>query len=72
VILAVTSEQRSSEDPSFFHPYYLDLAYGILYDREVQFQPTDLGQTPAELQIRFYVIYKSGIKRCSTPFVAWR
>ena len=53
VILAVACEQRSAEGPSSFHPYYLDLAYGILYDRGVHFQPADLGQTPAELQISF-------------------
>jgi tetratricopeptide (TPR) repeat protein len=53
VILAGTREHRSAEGPTFFHPYYLDLAYGILYDRGVHFLPDDLGQTPAELQMRF-------------------
>jgi tetratricopeptide (TPR) repeat protein len=52
-ILAVTCEQRGQEKPSSFHPYYLDLAYGIIHDQGVHFQPTDLGKTPAELQTRF-------------------
>jgi hypothetical protein len=52
-ILAVTREQRSQDKQSSFHPYYLDLAYGIVYEQGVHFQPADLGQTPAELQIRF-------------------
>jgi hypothetical protein len=52
-ILAVTCEQRGQEKPSSFHPYYLDLAYGIIHDQGVHFRPTDLGKTPAELQTRF-------------------
>jgi tetratricopeptide (TPR) repeat protein len=52
-ILVAACEQRKEDQPFSFHPYYLDLAYGILYDRGVHFQPADLGQTPAELQIRF-------------------
>src|SRR5260221_7868574 len=52
-ILAVTREQRSQDKQSSFHPYYLDLAYGIVYEQGVRFQPADLGRTPAELQIRF-------------------
>jgi tetratricopeptide (TPR) repeat protein len=52
-ILAVTREQRSQDRRSSFHPYYLDLAYGIVYEQGVHFQPAQLGQTPAELQIRF-------------------
>jgi hypothetical protein len=52
-ILAVIREQRSPDQQSSFHPYYLDLAYGIVYEQGVHFQPADLGQTPAELQIRF-------------------
>jgi len=52
-ILAVTREQRSQDKQSSFHPYYLDLAYGVVYEQGVHFQPADLGQTPAELQIRF-------------------
>jgi tetratricopeptide (TPR) repeat protein len=52
-ILAVTREQRSQDRRSSFHPYYLDLAYGIIYEQGAHFQPAQLGQTPAELQIRF-------------------
>ena len=52
-ILAATCEQRSQEEPSSFHPYYLDLAYGIVYDQGLHFQPADLGKTPAHLEIRF-------------------
>ncbi len=46
-ILAVTREQHSQDKQSSFHPYYLDLAYGIVYEQGVHFQPADLGQTPA-------------------------
>jgi hypothetical protein len=52
-ILAATCEQRSQEEPSSFHPYYLDLAYGIVHDQGLHFQPADLGKTPADLEIRF-------------------
>src|ERR1700758_4261712 len=59
-ILAVTREQRSQDKPSSFHPYYLDLAYGIVYEQGVHFRPADLGQTPAELQIRFLRYLQTG------------
>ena len=59
-ILAVTREQRSQDKQSSFHPYYLDLAYGIVYEQGVHFQPADLGQTPAELQIRFLRYLQTG------------
>jgi tetratricopeptide (TPR) repeat protein len=52
-ILAVTCEQHSQEEPSSFHPYYLDLAYGIVYEQGSRFQPADLGKAPADLEIRF-------------------
>jgi tetratricopeptide (TPR) repeat protein len=52
-ILAATREQRSQEEPSSFHSYYLDLAYGIVHDQGHHFQPADLGTTPADLEIRF-------------------
>ena len=45
---------------SSFHPYYLDLAYGIVYEQGAHFQPADLGQTPAELQIRFLRYLQTG------------
>jgi len=51
-ILAATREQRSQDKQSSFHPYYLDLAYGIVYEQGANFQSADLGGTPAELQIR--------------------
>ena len=38
-ILAVTREQRSQDKQSSFHPYYLDLAYGIVYEQGVHFNP---------------------------------
>jgi hypothetical protein len=59
-ILAVTSEQRSQDKQSSFHPYYLDLAYGLVHKQGVHFQPADLGQTPAELQIRFLRYLQTG------------
>jgi Flp pilus assembly protein TadD len=59
-ILAVTREQRSQDKLSSFHPYYLDLAYGVVYEQGVHFQPADLGQTPAELQIRFLRYLQTG------------
>ena len=59
MILDATREQREGEDPSF-HPYYLDLAYGIVCDKGVHFQPGDLGRTPAELQIRFLRYLQAG------------
>ena len=59
-ILAVTREQRSQDKQSSFHPYYLDLAYGIVYEQGVHFQPADLGHTPAELQIRFLRYLQTG------------
>ena len=59
-ILAVTREQRSQDEHSSFHPYYLDLAYGVVYEQGVHFQPADLGQTPAELQIRFLRYLQTG------------
>jgi hypothetical protein len=59
-ILAVTREQRSQDKQSSFHPYYLDLAYGIAYEQGVRFQPADLGRTPAELQIRFLRYLQTG------------
>ena len=52
-ILAATCEQRRQEEPSSFHTYYLDLAYGIVHDQGHHFQPVDLGKTPADLEIRF-------------------
>ena len=52
-ILAATCEQRRQEEPSSFHSYYLDLAYGIVHDQGHHFQPADLGKTPADLEIRF-------------------
>src|SRR6201988_964023 len=59
-ILAVTREQRSQDKQSSFHLYYLDLAYGIVYEQGVHFQPADLGQTPAQLQIRFLRYLQTG------------
>jgi hypothetical protein len=59
-ILADTSEQRSQDKQSSFHPYYLDLAYGLVHKQGVHFQPADLGQTPAELQIRFLRYLQTG------------
>ena len=67
-ILAAACEQRSGEEPSSFHPYYLDLAYGILYDQGVQFQPADLGQTPAELQDRFLRYFEIGQREVFEAF----
>jgi Tetratricopeptide repeat len=52
--------QRSQDKQSSFHPYYLDLAYGIVYEQGVHFQPANLGQTPAELQIRFLRYLQTG------------
>ena len=59
-ILAATREQRSHDKQSSFHPYYLDLAYGIVYEQGVHFQPADLGRTPADLQIRFLRYLQTG------------
>jgi tetratricopeptide (TPR) repeat protein len=52
-ILAATCEQRGREEPSSFHPYYMDLAYGTVHDQGIHFQPADLGKTPTDLEIRF-------------------
>ena len=59
-ILAATREQHSHDKLSSFHPYYLDLAYGIVYEQGVHFQPADLGRTPADLQIRFLRYLQTG------------
>ena len=62
------SEQRSQDKQSSFHPYYLDLAYGIVYEQGVHFQPADLGQTPAELQIRFLRYLQTGQREVFETF----
>src|SRR5262249_56899939 len=67
-ILAITREQRSQDKQSSFHPYYLDLAYGIVYEQGVHFQPADLGQTPAELQIRFLRYLQTGQREVFEAF----
>jgi tetratricopeptide (TPR) repeat protein len=67
-ILAAVREKRSQEEAASFHPYYLDLAYDIVYDRGVHFHPADLGQTPAELQIRFLRYLQTGDREVFEAF----
>jgi hypothetical protein len=62
-ILTATREQRSQEERFSFHPYYLDLAYGIIDDRAVGFQSADLGQMPSDLQIRFLRYLQKGVEQ---------
>ncbi len=67
-ILAVTREQRRQDKQTSFHPYYLDLAYGIVHEQGVHFQAADLGQTPAELQIRFLRYLQTGQREVFETF----
>ena len=67
-ILATTCEQRSHEEPSSFHPYYLDLAYGIVHDQGLHFQSADLGKTPADLEIRFLRYLQTGHREVFEAF----
>ena len=67
-ILAATCEQRSQEEPSTFHSYYLDLAYGIVHDQGHHFQPADLGKTPADLEIRFLRYLQIGHRQVFEAF----
>jgi tetratricopeptide (TPR) repeat protein len=56
----VLSEQRSEDEQSSVLPYHLDLAYTIICDRGAQFDPSDLGDTPGDVQIRFLRYLQTG------------
>ncbi|MBV8213192.1 MAG: tetratricopeptide repeat protein, partial [Verrucomicrobia bacterium] len=67
-ILAATCEQHGQEEHFSFHPYYLDLAYGIVYEQGFHFKPDDLGKAPADLEVRFLRYLQIGYREVFEAF----